>query len=96
MGSDSVLSERTLREIYLRGFEIAVKESQPMAIMTSYNCINGVHAANCHDLCTVAAREEWGFQVLKNIFINPLSLCHPISADRSIYSLQIQASGISL
>lgn len=62
MGSDSVLSERTLREIYLRGFEIAVKESQPMAIMTSYNCINGVHAANCHDLCTVAAREEWGFQ----------------------------------
>lgn len=62
MGSDSVLSERTLREIYLRGFEIAVKESQPMAIMTSYNSINGVHAANSRDICTVAAREEWGFQ----------------------------------
>lgn len=61
MGSDSVLSERTLREIYLRGFEIAVKESQPMAIMTSYNSINGVHAANSYDLCTTAAREEWGF-----------------------------------
>lgn len=62
LGSDSILSERTLREIYLRGFEIAVKTSQPMAIMSSYNLINGVHAANCRDTCTVAAREEWGFQ----------------------------------
>lgn len=61
MGSDSILSERALREIYLRGFEIAVKTAQPMAIMTSYNLINGVHAANSRDLCTVAAREEWGF-----------------------------------
>lgn len=61
MGSDSVLSERTLREIYLKGFEIAVKQSQPMSIMTSYNMINGVHAANCYDLCTKAARDEWGF-----------------------------------
>jgi beta-glucosidase len=62
MGSNSIMSERTLREIYLRGFEIAVKSSQPMAIMTSYNKINGVHAANCKDTCTVAAREEWDFQ----------------------------------
>lgn len=61
MGSDSILSERALREIYLRGFEIAVKKSQPMAIMTSYNLINGVHTANSEDLCTTAAREEWGF-----------------------------------
>ena len=61
MGSDSVLSERTLREIYLKGFEIAVKESQPMSIMTSYNLVNGIHAANNHDLCTKAARDEWGF-----------------------------------
>lgn len=62
IGSDSILSERTLREIYLRGFEIAVKTSQPMAIMTSYNLINGIHAANCKDICTIAAREEWDFQ----------------------------------
>lgn len=62
MGCDSVLTERTLREIYLKGFEIAVKESQPMSIMTSYNLINGVHAANSYDLCTKAARCEWGFQ----------------------------------
>ncbi len=62
MGSDSILSERTLREIYLRGFEIAVKTAQPMAIMSSYNLINGVHTANCRDICTVAAREEWNFQ----------------------------------
>ena len=61
MGSDSVLSERTLREIYLKGFEIAVKDAQPMSIMTSYNLINGVHAANCYDTCTKAARDEWGF-----------------------------------
>lgn len=61
MGSDSVLSERALREIYLKGFEIAVKESRPMSIMTSYNLINGVHAANCYDICTQAARKEWGF-----------------------------------
>ncbi|MCC8064005.1 MAG: glycoside hydrolase family 3 C-terminal domain-containing protein [Clostridiales bacterium] len=62
MGSDSILSERALRELYLRGFELAVKEAQPMAIMTSYNLINGVHAANNYDTCTVAAREEWNFQ----------------------------------
>ena len=61
-GSDSILSERALREIYLRGFEIAVKIAQPMAIMTSYNLINGVHAANSFDLCQTAARKEWDFQ----------------------------------
>lgn len=62
MGVDACVSERALREIYLRGFEIAVKESAPAAVMSSYNLINGVHAANSRDLCTVAAREEWGFQ----------------------------------
>ncbi len=60
-GSDSIVSERTLREIYLKGFEIAVRKARPMALMTSYNRINGVHAANSFDLCTMAARCEWGF-----------------------------------
>ena len=61
MGSDSIVSERALREIYLRGFEIAVKESQPMSIMTSYNLLNGVHVANNRDICTDVVRSEWGF-----------------------------------
>ena len=61
MGVDACVSERALREIYLRGFEIAVKEAKPLAIMTSYNKVNSVHAANSSDLCTVLARREWGF-----------------------------------
>ncbi len=64
MGSDSILSERALREIYLRGFGIAIRESHPFAIMTSYNLINGVHAANCYDTCTLVARKEFGFDGL--------------------------------
>ena len=61
-GSDSILSERALREIYLRGFGIAVREAQPMALMTSYNRINGIHAANNYDLCMKAVRCEFGFR----------------------------------
>ena len=62
MGVDSRVSERTLRETYFRGFEIAIKESAPIALMTSYNLINGIHSANRRDLCTTLAREEWGFE----------------------------------
>jgi len=56
------IKERTLREIYLKGFEIAVKESQPLSIMTSYNLLNGTHTANCSNLIQNAARDEWGFK----------------------------------
>lgn len=62
MGVNVCVSERALREIYLRGFEIAVKKSMPIAIMSAYNLINGVHAANSRDLCMAVAREEWGFE----------------------------------
>ena len=57
----SNLSERALREIYLRGFEICVREGGAKGIMTSYNKINGVYAPNCHDICTKTLRNEWGF-----------------------------------
>jgi beta-glucosidase len=62
MASDSVVSERALRELYLRSFGIAIEKSQPFAIMTSYNLINGIHTANSYDLCTKAARCEFGFR----------------------------------
>ncbi|WP_433940454.1 glycoside hydrolase family 3 protein [Paenibacillus lautus] len=58
------VSERALREIYLKGFEIAVKESRPLAIMTSYNLLNGIHTANHVELIQSAARDEWGFDGL--------------------------------
>ena len=58
------VSERALREIYLKGFEIAVKESAPVSIMTSYNLLNGTHTANSKSLIQGMARDEWGFDGL--------------------------------
>ena len=58
------VTERALREIYLRGFEIAVRKSQPWAVMTSYNLVNGIHTFASYDLCTKVLRKEWGYQGL--------------------------------
>ncbi len=61
MSMDSVVDERTLREIYLTGFEIAVKEGGAKSIMSSYNMINGVYANENSHLLTKILRDEWGF-----------------------------------
>lgn len=62
--SNSVISERAIREIYLKGFGICIRESDPMAIMTSYNLLNGEHTSESRTLTTDVLRDEWGYDGL--------------------------------
>ena len=63
-GVSANVSQRALREIYLRGFRIAVAEGKPWCVMTSYNRVNGGYVCNSRDFCTHVLRQEWGFDGL--------------------------------
>lgn len=91
----SVVGERALREIYLRGFETAVREGGAKGIMTSYNRLNGVYTPNSHDLCTKVLRQEWGFDgvVMTDWFSTRKGQASPSAALRAGNDLLMPGTG---
>ena len=79
-GIDSIISERALREIYLKGYEMAVKNGGD-SVMTTYGLVNGIHTSSSYDLNTTILRDDWGFKIyftkgtFTNNGINSVSVC---------------------
>ena len=92
MSIDSVLDDRTLREIYLTGFEIAVKEGKPKAVMSSYNPVNGTYANENSLLLQQILRKEWGFE---GFVVSDWGACNdPVAAIRNGSALNMPAPGL--
>ena len=92
MASDSVMDERTLREIYLTGFEIVCRSAKPRAIMSSYNLVNGTHAHENKHLLTDILRTEWGFD---GMVVSDWGGCtDAVAAVRAGGSLEMPAPGL--
>jgi beta-glucosidase len=90
---DAVVDERTLREIYLTGFEIAVKESSPWTIMAAYNRLNGEYCTDSHRLLTTILRDEWGFDGL--VMSDWTATNDRVSGVRAGMDLEMPSSGNS-
>ena len=92
MASDSIVDERTMREIYLTGFEIVCREAQPRVIMSSYNLVNGTHAHENKHLLTDILRDEWGFD---GMVVSDWGGCtDAVGAVRAGGSLEMPAPGV--
>ncbi|WP_439135325.1 glycoside hydrolase family 3 C-terminal domain-containing protein [Pseudomaricurvus sp.] len=88
---DAVVDERSLREIYLRGFEIAIDHSQPWTVMSAYNRLNGAYCSDNHWLLTQVLRDDWGFQGL--VMSDWMGCNHRVDAIRAGMDLEMPGNG---